>query len=83
MYNQTVLSFINKSQKQHFIQQMQNNNPTLWIKNDYSNLHSNFICQMYTIVYSLNTLYTINDRVDWLPLGTHNNDWVDWLPLSS
>ncbi len=28
MYNQTVLSFINKSQKQHFIQQMQNNNPT-------------------------------------------------------
>ncbi len=38
---------------------------------------------MYTIVYSLNTLYTINDRVDWLPLGTYNNDWVDWLPLSS
>ncbi len=32
MYNQTVLSFINKSQKQHFIQQMQNNNPTLRIK---------------------------------------------------
>ncbi len=32
MYNQTVLSFINKSQKQHFIQQMQNKNPTPQIK---------------------------------------------------
>ncbi len=56
--------------KQYFIQQMQNNNPTLQIKTTtaiHTAISYGKCIQLFTV---FNTLYTINDRVVWLPLSS-------------
>ncbi len=87
---QFYLLSTNKSQIQHFIQQMQNNNPTPQIKQ----------LQQFTQQFHMAKIYN-NDWVDWLPLSSWPGglvtprfltgwtgypsvlDRVDWLPLGS
>ncbi len=72
---------INKSQIQHFIQQMQNNNPTPQIKQlqqftqqfhmaKIYNNNDHSILRHITIMTGWTGYPSVLDRVDWLPLGT-------------
>ncbi len=78
---QFYLFSINKSQIQHFIQQMQNNNPTPQIKQlqqftqqfhmaKIYNNNDHSILRHITIMTGWTGYPSVLDRVDWLPLGT-------------